>query len=106
MSAGERRLELTRVLGFHWWRSERLTYRTNVDLMEKVLDFLKSGGPRRTDLRTFRWEVVLKGLIQPLDTPPMPRTNEWLGDGGCKSRAGDGLGMVGIWGSRQLLLTA
>ena len=29
----------------------------DLNLNVKVLDFVKSGGPRRTDLRTFRWEV-------------------------------------------------
>ena len=28
----------------------------------KVLDFVKSGGPTRTELRTFRWEVRISGV--------------------------------------------
>ena len=36
------------------------SYRTNLNLNVKVLDFVKSGGPRRNDLRTFRWEVKLQ----------------------------------------------
>ena len=34
-------------------------YRSNVRVNVKVLDFVKRGGPARTELRTFRWEVVL-----------------------------------------------
>ena len=32
-----------------------------MNLKVKVLDFVKSGGPTRTELRTFRWEVSLRG---------------------------------------------
>ena len=34
-------------------------YTTNLNLKVKVLDFVKSGGPEHTVLRTFRWEVRL-----------------------------------------------
>ena len=36
-----------------------LIYTSSLKHKVKVLDFIKSGGPRRTDLRTFRWEVTL-----------------------------------------------
>ena len=36
-------------------------YTTNLNLKVKVLDFVKSGGPERTVLRTFRWEVLIQG---------------------------------------------
>ncbi len=35
------------------------SYRTSVKVKRKVLDFIKSGGPECTVLRTFRWEVAL-----------------------------------------------
>ena len=34
-----------------------MTYTANWNLSAKVLDFIKSGGPAKTELRTFRWEV-------------------------------------------------
>ena len=40
-------------------REPRIIYRTNLNLIVKVRDFVKSGGPCKTELRTFRWEVRL-----------------------------------------------
>ena len=34
-------------------------YRAKAKVMVKVLDFIKSGGPKRTALRTFRWEISI-----------------------------------------------
>ena len=34
-------------------------YTASLNLKVKVLDFVKSGGPKETVLRTFRWEVAL-----------------------------------------------
>ena len=34
-------------------------YTTKVKLIVKVLDFVQLGGPTRTELRTFRWEVPI-----------------------------------------------
>ena len=34
-------------------------YTARVNLNRKVLDFVQFGGPERTELRTFRWEVPL-----------------------------------------------
>ena len=39
----------------------RPDYRSKTNLKLKVLDFVKSGGLCKTELRTFRWEVSLKG---------------------------------------------
>ena len=36
-----------------------LTYSANLNLKVKVLDFVKNGGPSKTELRTFRWDVSL-----------------------------------------------
>ena len=33
--------------------------RSKMNLNVKVLDFVKSGGPCKTELRTFRWEVLI-----------------------------------------------
>ena len=50
----------------HWFTNEsrtnegkRLVYTTSVKDMVKVLDFVQFGGPGRTELRTFRWEVLI-----------------------------------------------
>ena len=32
-------------------------YTSSLNVIVKVLDFVKSGGPCKTELRTFRWEV-------------------------------------------------
>ena len=37
----------------------RYGYSSNTNLSVKVLDFVKLGGPARTELRTFRWEVLI-----------------------------------------------
>ena len=34
-------------------------YTTKVKLILKVLDFIQLGGPTRTELRTFLWEVQI-----------------------------------------------
>ena len=34
-------------------------YNTSRNLNTKVLDFVKFGGPSKTELRTFRWEVLI-----------------------------------------------
>ena len=34
-------------------------YNVKLNLSTKVLDFVKSGGPSKTELRTFRWEVLI-----------------------------------------------
>ena len=34
-------------------------YTARVKVMVKVLDFVKYGGPGRTELRTFRWEISI-----------------------------------------------
>ena len=40
-------------------RDSPFTYSVSLNLNVKVLDFVKSGGPECTVLRTFRWEVAL-----------------------------------------------
>ena len=40
-------------------RGGPLLYPVNLNLIKKVLDFVQFGGPGRTELRTFRWEVPL-----------------------------------------------
>ena len=42
-----------------WCSGQSDTYITSLNRIVKVLDFVKSGGPGRTELRTFRWEVTL-----------------------------------------------
>ena len=44
-------------------------YTSSVNLKVKVLDFVKSGGPARTELRTFRWGGPNMSLSQKPDTP-------------------------------------
>ena len=34
-------------------------YTAKAKVMVKVLDFVQFGGPARTELRTFRWEVQI-----------------------------------------------
>ena len=45
-----------RVWGGGGWMNH---YTNKENLIEKVLDFDQLGGPERTVLRTFRWEVLL-----------------------------------------------
>ncbi len=34
-------------------------YTANLNLIAKVLDFVKFGGPCKPELRTFRWEILI-----------------------------------------------
>ena len=34
-------------------------YSARLKVMVKVLDFIQLGGPKQTELRTFRWEVLI-----------------------------------------------
>ena len=34
-------------------------YTDSLNLNSEVLDFIKSGGPAKAELRTFRWEFVI-----------------------------------------------
>ena len=40
-------------------RTIQVDYMRRENLSVKVLDFVQSGGPARTELRTFRWEVSI-----------------------------------------------
>ena len=42
-------------------------HRSRTNLNVKVLDFVKSGGPGGTVLRTFSWEVALRVSIGSMD---------------------------------------